>query len=275
MVQQRFSNSRLGAIAVRIDADSCSRTAICQTVEYCHVLNFERVALSQFGLVFTVPGAAALWRRAALASIGGFSDRTCAEDTDASISLGCAGWRIAVELGLVGTTECPPTIRHLLRQRARWIWGTIQASVYALIAILVPSRGMASVNAAIFITVTLLNGFGFIVATAIFLRIVTVQFGVEEMLAGAILFVLSLLRLTASRHLMGPMQFSLLFSISALAVLQAANTLAFWLGLLNGRAIRRSWQSAAGWNSNASGPLSLCSSKSDHFWKWGRLRCSR
>src|SRR5271165_4861529 len=91
-----FSDGGLGALAMSLSvAPGGGIIQWVQALEYRCVLDFERRALAALGVVFTVPGAASLWRRAALQQIGGFSGRTMSEDTDATIGLRCAGWRIA------------------------------------------------------------------------------------------------------------------------------------------------------------------------------------
>ena len=77
----------------------------------------------------TVPGAVGAFRREALEDVGLFSCDTLAEDTDVTIALGRAGWRVVYEANAVAHTEAPISLRGLWRQRVRWTHGTMQ-SVY-------------------------------------------------------------------------------------------------------------------------------------------------
>jgi cellulose synthase/poly-beta-1,6-N-acetylglucosamine synthase-like glycosyltransferase len=52
---------------------------------------------------------------------------TLAEDTDLTMSLIRAGWRVVYEESAVAWTEAPSTLRQLWRQRYRWCYGTLQA----------------------------------------------------------------------------------------------------------------------------------------------------
>ena len=61
-----FADPAVGAVALTVDGTGQSRVARAQVVEYRYLLNFEREALGRFGVVFTVPGSASLWRRTAL-----------------------------------------------------------------------------------------------------------------------------------------------------------------------------------------------------------------
>jgi cellulose synthase/poly-beta-1,6-N-acetylglucosamine synthase-like glycosyltransferase len=75
----------------------------------------------------TVPGAIGAFRRQALAQVGGVSDDTLAEDTDLTMALNRAGWRVVFEDRARAWTEAPATFRQLWRQRYRWSYGTMQA----------------------------------------------------------------------------------------------------------------------------------------------------
>jgi len=63
----------------------------------------------------------------ALIDVGGVSDATLAEDTDLTMALCRAGWRVVYEPTALAWTEAPATFGALWRQRYRWSYGTIQA----------------------------------------------------------------------------------------------------------------------------------------------------
>jgi cellulose synthase/poly-beta-1,6-N-acetylglucosamine synthase-like glycosyltransferase len=75
----------------------------------------------------TVPGAIGAFRRQAIDDAGGFSDNTLAEDTDLTISINRARWRVVFEDRAVAWTEAPSGLGALWRQRYRWSYGTMQA----------------------------------------------------------------------------------------------------------------------------------------------------
>jgi cellulose synthase/poly-beta-1,6-N-acetylglucosamine synthase-like glycosyltransferase len=75
----------------------------------------------------TVPGAIGAFRREALASVGGLSSDTLAEDTDLTMAICRAGWRVAYEETALAWTEAPSSLRQLWRQRYRWCYGTLQS----------------------------------------------------------------------------------------------------------------------------------------------------
>ncbi len=58
---------------------------------------------------------------------GNVSDATLAEDSDLTMAICRAGWRVVYEPAAVAWTEAPRTIAQLWRQRYRWCYGTLQA----------------------------------------------------------------------------------------------------------------------------------------------------
>jgi peptidoglycan-N-acetylglucosamine deacetylase len=78
--------------------------------------------------ITVVPGCIGAWRRDALLSIGGFHADTLAEDADATIRLERAGWKVLCEPYAIARTEAPEKLRAFLKQRSRWMFGTLQAA---------------------------------------------------------------------------------------------------------------------------------------------------
>ncbi|WP_053753755.1 glycosyltransferase [Streptomyces sp. MMG1533] len=98
-----------------------------QHLEYCFGFNLDRRMFEVLECMTTVPGAIGAFRRDALMGVGGVSDDTLAEDTDLTMALWRAGWRVLYEESAVAWTEVPTSLRQLWRQRYRWCYGTIQA----------------------------------------------------------------------------------------------------------------------------------------------------
>lgn len=98
-----------------------------QHLEYCAGSNLDRQILHALRCIPTVPGAVGAFRREALRDVGGVSSDTLAEDTDLTISVTRAGWRVAYQPSARAWTEAPVTVRGLYRQRYRWSYGTFQA----------------------------------------------------------------------------------------------------------------------------------------------------
>jgi cellulose synthase/poly-beta-1,6-N-acetylglucosamine synthase-like glycosyltransferase/peptidoglycan/xylan/chitin deacetylase (PgdA/CDA1 family) len=98
-----------------------------QHIEYVIGFNLDRRMYDVARCMPTVPGAVGAFRRQALAEVGGVSGDTLAEDTDLTMALNRAGWRVVYEEGARAWTEAPATLGQLWRQRYRWCYGTMQA----------------------------------------------------------------------------------------------------------------------------------------------------
>jgi cellulose synthase/poly-beta-1,6-N-acetylglucosamine synthase-like glycosyltransferase len=98
-----------------------------QHIEYVIGFNLDRRMCDELRCIPTVPGAAGAFRREALAAAGGVSEETLAEDTDLTIAVQRAGWRVVYQDRARAWTEAPSGIGGLWRQRYRWSYGTMQA----------------------------------------------------------------------------------------------------------------------------------------------------
>ena len=123
-----FGDPRVGAVAgnPKVGNRSTLLTRF-QVLEYVLTLNLERRVYSMLNCVPVVPGAVGAWRGAAVARVGGFPTDTLAEDTDVTLALGRAGYRVRYVPGAVAYTEAPETLRQLSRQRNRWAFGMLQS----------------------------------------------------------------------------------------------------------------------------------------------------
>ncbi len=98
-----------------------------QHLEYCAGSNLDRQILNALQCIPTVPGAIGAFRREALTDVGGVSSQTIAEDTDLTIAITRAGWRVTYTPAARAWTEVPATLQSLYRQRYRWSFGTFQS----------------------------------------------------------------------------------------------------------------------------------------------------
>ncbi|MET9676910.1 bifunctional polysaccharide deacetylase/glycosyltransferase family 2 protein [Streptomyces sp. NPDC006482] len=98
-----------------------------QHLEYVIGFNLDRRMYDVLECMPTVPGAIGAFRRDALVGVGGVSEDTLAEDTDLTMALCRAGWRVVYEESAIAWTEAPSTVRQLWKQRYRWCYGTLQA----------------------------------------------------------------------------------------------------------------------------------------------------
>jgi len=98
-----------------------------QHLEYVMGFNLDRRMYDMLGTMPTVPGAIGAFRRGALAAAGWLSTDTLAEDTDLTMGICRAGWRVTYEESAIAWTEAPASLRQLWKQRYRWCYGTMQS----------------------------------------------------------------------------------------------------------------------------------------------------
>jgi cellulose synthase/poly-beta-1,6-N-acetylglucosamine synthase-like glycosyltransferase/peptidoglycan/xylan/chitin deacetylase (PgdA/CDA1 family) len=125
---QPFADARVGAVAGNVKVGNRRRLiGRWQHIEYVIGFNLDRRLYETLGCMPTVPGALGAFRRSAVREAGGLSRSTLAEDTDLTMALHRAGWRVVYEETAIARTEAPSTLRQLWRQRYRWSYGTMQA----------------------------------------------------------------------------------------------------------------------------------------------------
>jgi cellulose synthase/poly-beta-1,6-N-acetylglucosamine synthase-like glycosyltransferase len=98
-----------------------------QHLEYVMGFNLDRRMFDVAQCMPTVPGAIGAFRRRALDDVGGVSSATLAEDTDLTMAVIRAGWRVVYVQDAIAWTEAPATVRQLWQQRYRWCYGTLQS----------------------------------------------------------------------------------------------------------------------------------------------------
>ncbi|MFI6100248.1 glycosyltransferase [Lentzea sp. NPDC051213] len=125
---QPFADEEVGAVSGNAKVGNRQRLlGRWQHLEYCAGSNLDRQILHALRCIPTVPGAVGAFRRAALTDVHGVSDDTLAEDTDLTMAVTRAGWRVAYRPQARAWTEAPTTLHGLFRQRYRWSYGTFQA----------------------------------------------------------------------------------------------------------------------------------------------------
>jgi cellulose synthase/poly-beta-1,6-N-acetylglucosamine synthase-like glycosyltransferase/peptidoglycan/xylan/chitin deacetylase (PgdA/CDA1 family) len=125
---QPFADPGVGAIAGNAKVGNRGTLiGAWQHIEYVMGFNLDRRTYDLLGCMPTIPGAIGAFRRRALDDVGGMSDDTLAEDTDVTIAVQRAGWRVVYAERARAWTEAPSGLGQLWRQRYRWSYGTMQA----------------------------------------------------------------------------------------------------------------------------------------------------
>jgi cellulose synthase/poly-beta-1,6-N-acetylglucosamine synthase-like glycosyltransferase/spore germination protein YaaH/peptidoglycan/xylan/chitin deacetylase (PgdA/CDA1 family) len=124
---RHFQDPRVGAVAGNIKVGNRGGLLTqWQSLEYIVALNLEKRFFDVLNCITVVPGSVGAWRREALQRVGGFSPATLAEDTDLTLAVRRAGYRLRFEPASVAWTEAPDTVWGLAKQRLRWVFGTFQ-----------------------------------------------------------------------------------------------------------------------------------------------------
>lgn len=126
---KHFADPEVGAVAGKIYVSPTNKLLnIFQHLEYAVGQNVDKAAYGYLYAVGVVPGAVGAWRKADLEHLGGFADTTLAEDQDMTLGIMSLGKKVVYEPDAIAYTEAPHTTRDFLKQRFRWIFGTIQCA---------------------------------------------------------------------------------------------------------------------------------------------------
>ena len=129
MLVRRFCDPDVGAVAGNAKVGNRINLHTCyQALEYITSQNMDRRAMDALNCITVVPGAVGAWRKSLVLEAGGFTSETLAEDADLTLSILEMGYKVAYEDRAVAYTEAPDTVRDFLKQRFRWMYGTLQAA---------------------------------------------------------------------------------------------------------------------------------------------------
>ncbi len=126
---RHFADERVGAVAGNAKVGNrINLLTNWQALEYITSQNLDRRAFAWVNSITVVPGAIGAWRRGLLLEMGGFTNDTLAEDTDMTLRILRSGHTVEYADDAVAFTEAPDTVRGFLKQRFRWMYGTMQAA---------------------------------------------------------------------------------------------------------------------------------------------------
>ena len=122
-----FADPWVGVVAGNVMARNAHRNLLTemQTIEYAISIDLHKRWTDLFGSTLQASGAIGAFRREAVCEIGGW-DQELAEDTDVSLRMVKAGWKIAFSPEAVAMTEVPSDLGVLIRQRTRWDRGGLR-----------------------------------------------------------------------------------------------------------------------------------------------------
>lgn len=127
LLARHFTDAGVGAVSGNVHVGNAARLlGRWQLLEYICQHHLERLAGDAVNGISVVPGAVGAWRRSAVEAAGGFTGDTLAEDCDLTLKVLRAGYRVRYEAAADAFTEAPETVRGFLKQRFRWMFGTMQ-----------------------------------------------------------------------------------------------------------------------------------------------------
>lgn len=126
---RHFDNPKVGAVAGNAKVGNrINLLTYWQALEYITSQNLDRRAFHLMNCITVVPGSVGAWRREAMIKAGGFSDRTLAEDADLTFFIIRLGYKVNYDEEAIGYTEAPDTVKGFIKQRFRWMYGTLQTA---------------------------------------------------------------------------------------------------------------------------------------------------
>lgn len=129
MLTRHFFDPSVGAVSGNVVVwNRENLLTYLQALEYNTSQNLDRRAYDAMNIITVVPGAVWAWRRETVIELGWFSHDTLAEDSDMTISILRAGYRIHHEEYAYAYTEVPTTWRVFAKQRFRWAFGVLQVT---------------------------------------------------------------------------------------------------------------------------------------------------
>jgi cellulose synthase/poly-beta-1,6-N-acetylglucosamine synthase-like glycosyltransferase/peptidoglycan/xylan/chitin deacetylase (PgdA/CDA1 family)/spore germination protein YaaH len=129
MLVRHLEDPKVGAVAGNAKVGNRNNLLTkSQALEYITSQNLDRRAFAMLNCITVVPGAIGVWRRELIKQANGFSNDTLAEDTDLTLKMLSWGYKIEYEDQAIALTEAPDSIMAFLKQRFRWMYGTLQAA---------------------------------------------------------------------------------------------------------------------------------------------------
>ena len=108
---QPFADPTVGAVAGNVKvATGAACSAGGSTSSTSSASTWTGALYDTWRCMPTIPGALGAFRRAGPADVGGVSDDTIAEDTDLTMAIHRAGWRVVYEETARAYTEAPATL---------------------------------------------------------------------------------------------------------------------------------------------------------------------
>jgi len=138
---ERFEDPNVGVVAGNVIAANWNRNLLTrlQALEYLLGIELNKSWKDRSCSVLQASGAVGAFRAEPLREIGGW-DPELAEDTDVSLRMVRAGWKLVFARDAVARTSVPSEVGVLGRQRARWDRGGLRSYFRDHVCLMNPAR---------------------------------------------------------------------------------------------------------------------------------------
>ncbi len=110
----------VGGLSLPFPEQADSLMGRVRSIEVYHNVGLVRVGQDVIDAVMVLPGQMSAYRTDLIRDLGGFAEGINGEDTDLTVRVGRAGWRVVMDPGIRLYSELPEDLAHLHEQRLRW-----------------------------------------------------------------------------------------------------------------------------------------------------------
>ncbi len=126
---RHFIDEKVGAVAGNVKVGNrISMLTKFQALEYIISQNLDKRAFNLVNGISVVPGAIGAWKRDLVLKAGGFKSDTLAEDAELTLKILEMGYKVEYEEQAIAFTEAPDNMKDFIKQRFRWMFGTLQST---------------------------------------------------------------------------------------------------------------------------------------------------
>lgn len=126
---ESFSDPRVAAVSGNCKVgNKINYLTQWQHIEYVTSNNLDKRAFEEMNCITVVPGSNSAWRKSVIEEVGYYQDDTLAEDSELTLRILNAGYKITYDDRAISYEECPETISGFIKQRDRWSYGILQVA---------------------------------------------------------------------------------------------------------------------------------------------------
>lgn len=126
---KNFSDPQVAAVSGNCKiGNQINPLTIWQHIEYVTANNLDKRSFEEINAITVVPGSNSAWRKSVIEEVGYYHHDTLAEDTELTLRVLQAGYKIVYEHDAISYEECPHKVKDFVKQRNRWSYGVLQTA---------------------------------------------------------------------------------------------------------------------------------------------------